>query len=79
MSHRSLAAVLAAIAVAVLAPAVAAAQSAETAVPRTAWGAPDMSGVWDFRSITPMERPGRFGRQGVSDGGRGGEPRAGNR
>ena len=57
MSHRCRAAVLAAIAVAVLAPAVAAAQSAETAVPRTAWGAPDLAGVWDFRSITPLERP----------------------
>ena len=54
MSHRSLAAVLTALAVAVLAPAVAAAQSE---VPRTAWGAPDLGGVWDFRSITPMERP----------------------
>ena len=25
--------------------------------PRTAWGAPDLQGVWDFRTITPMERP----------------------
>ncbi len=25
--------------------------------PRTAWGAPDLGGVWDFRSITPMQRP----------------------
>ena len=37
-----------------LAPALAAGQ-AET--PRTPWGAPDIQGVWDFRSITPMERP----------------------
>jgi hypothetical protein len=28
-----------------------------TAVPSTAWGAPDLQGVWDFRSLTPMERP----------------------
>ena len=28
-----------------------------TAVPRTAWGSPDLQGVWDFRSLTPMERP----------------------
>ena len=27
------------------------------AVPRTAWGSPDLQGVWDFRSLTPMERP----------------------
>ena len=25
--------------------------------PRTASGAPDLQGVWDFRSLTPMERP----------------------
>lgn len=26
-------------------------------VPRTAWGAPDLNGTWDFRTITPLERP----------------------
>ena len=26
-------------------------------VPRTAWGAPDLGGVWDYRSVTPLERP----------------------
>jgi len=26
-------------------------------VPRTAWGQPDLGGVWDFRTITPMQRP----------------------
>ncbi len=25
--------------------------------PRTSWGAPDLQGVWDFRSLTPMQRP----------------------
>ena len=25
--------------------------------PRTAWGAPDLRGTWDFRTITPLERP----------------------
>ena len=25
--------------------------------PRTSWGAPDLQGVWDFRTITPLERP----------------------
>ena len=29
----------------------------ETAAPRTAWGAPDLGGIWDFRTITPLERP----------------------
>ncbi len=26
-------------------------------VPRTAWGSPDLNGTWDFRTITPLERP----------------------
>ena len=30
---------------------------AQDDAPRTAWGAPDLGGVWDFRTITPMERP----------------------
>ena len=30
---------------------------AQTESPRTAWGAPDLGGVWDYRSITRMERP----------------------
>ena len=54
MSYRNLAVLCAAAAVVALAPALAAGQ-AET--PRTPWGAPDIGGVWDFRSITPMERP----------------------
>ena len=58
MSHRCLAAVLTVIAVVVLAPMLAVAQSANaTAPPRTQWGAPDLQGVWDFRSLTPLERP----------------------
>ena len=24
---------------------------------KTAWGAPDLQGVWDFRTITPLQRP----------------------
>jgi len=31
--------------------------AAETATPRAAWGQPDLRGVWDFRTITPMQRP----------------------
>ena len=54
MRHRNLAVLCAAAAVVALAPALAAAQPE---VPRTPWGAPDIGGVWDFRSITPMERP----------------------
>ena len=29
-----------------------------SAAPVTTWGAPALEGVWDFRSLTPMERPG---------------------
>ena len=34
-----------------------AAQDASADAPRTAWGAPDLNGVWDFRTLTPFERP----------------------
>jgi hypothetical protein len=30
--------------------------AAGTALPRTSWGDPDLQGVWDYRTITPMER-----------------------
>ncbi len=30
-------------------------------VPRTAWGDPDLEGVWDYRTITPLERRAEFG------------------
>ena len=32
-------------------------------VPRTAWGAPDLQGVWDYRTMTPLERPREFGNK----------------
>jgi hypothetical protein len=28
--------------------------------PRTPWGKPDLEGTWDFRTLTPMERPAEF-------------------
>ncbi|MFT7471552.1 MAG: hypothetical protein ACI8XU_001448, partial [Kiritimatiellia bacterium] len=31
--------------------------------PRTEWGQPDLQGVWNFNSSTPMQRPERFGAQ----------------
>ena len=41
-----------------LVPALAAAQAPESGeMPRTAWGDPDLQGVWDFRTLTPLERP----------------------
>ena len=37
-------------------------------VPRLADGRPDLQGVWDFRSITPLERPEEFaGRQRLTE------------
>ena len=48
------------------APAAAQTQSAATAAasgPRTAWGAPDLNGVWDFRTLTPFERPSELADQ----------------
>ena len=59
MTYRSLVAALAVIAIAGLAAAPAAAQDA----PRTPWGAPDLQGIWDFRTITPLERPEDLGDQ----------------
>ena len=64
MSHRCLAAVLAVIAVVSLS-AVPAGQTQRASAgdwtpPLTPWGDPDLRGIWDFRTITPMERPSEF-------------------
>ena len=67
MRHRHLAIALSVIAVVALAPLVAAAQSTDqTAAPRTSWGAPDLGGVWDFRTTTPLERPDELAARGRS-------------
>ena len=55
MAHRNLVAVLTVIAGATMFAALAAAQSTDS--PRTPWGQPDLQGIWDFRTITPIERP----------------------
>ena len=51
----------------VFAPVTAYAQPAagDDAAPRTAWGAPDLNGVWDFRTLTPFERPEALADQAV--------------
>ena len=33
--------------------------------PRTAWGDPDLQGIWDFRTLTPLERPSDLAEQEV--------------
>ena len=42
-------------ALAVLLPVAALAQSSDA--PRTPWGDPDLGGVWDYWTFTPLERP----------------------
>ena len=44
-------------------PADGLAQSDEdtTAVPRTPWSRSDLQGIWDFRTLTPLERPRELG------------------
>lgn len=34
---------------------------AQSGLPRTAWGNPDLQGVWDYRTLTPLERPEELG------------------
>src|SRR5687768_9857626 len=46
------------------APAAKDAQGAKAApTPRTPWGHPDLQGTWDYRTITPLERPREFGER----------------
>ena len=58
MSNRHLGAALSVLACVALAPAFAVAQSAEPS-PRTAWGDPDLQGIWNNATLTPFQRPAR--------------------
>ena len=37
----------------------------ESAVPRTPWGDPDLQGIWDYWTFTPLERPAEFADRDV--------------
>ena len=37
----------------------------EPDAPRTPWGAPDLSGYWDYRSTTPLQRPAELAGKAV--------------
>ena len=37
--------------------------TSDSDVPRAPWGAPDLRGIWDNRTITPLERPRQFAGQ----------------
>ena len=68
MSHRCLAAVLIVLVVVTLTSIFAAGQTPTSTPPRTAWAQPDLQGVWDFRTITPLERPEDLaGRESLTD------------
>ena len=57
--------VLAAFAFAAFAPAAALAQSGGWTAPRTAWGVPDIQGIWTNATLTPVERPAAMAGQEV--------------
>jgi hypothetical protein len=43
----------------------AAAEDGGWTAPRTAWGVPDLQGIWDYRTMTPLERPREFADRAV--------------
>ena len=58
MSKQFICSVLVLTVSATLAPKLANAQASSSSdQPRTSWGTPDLQGIWDFRSITPLQRP----------------------
>jgi hypothetical protein len=57
MRNRALASVSAAAFLALALGAAAPAAAQNSKAPKTPWGKPDLTGLWDFRTITPLERP----------------------
>ena len=62
MNQRCFPAVCVVVAGTLLFPMVSAAQ---TTAPRTPWGQPDLQGIWDFRTLTPVQRPEDLGDQAL--------------
>ena len=60
MTIRPIASVAGSVACALLLATAAAAQFAGGSALRTPDGRPDLSGIWDFRTVTPLERPEEF-------------------
>ena len=70
MSHRCLAAACTLVALVAPTPVVGAGQDRPAAsdgwtAPVMPWGDPDLQGIWDFRTITPMERPAELAGKAV--------------
>ena len=61
MRYRHHAAALAVIAGVALMPIAASGQPADATDLRTPWGHPDLQGTWDYRTLTPLERPEELG------------------
>jgi len=57
MNHRDLTSIATVSVTVVVGLLVVVPAAAQTSAPRTAWGQPDLQGVWDFRTITPLQRP----------------------
>ena len=68
MNYRYIASVFTVLAIGVLTPIVAGAQSTNSTVQRTVWGDPDLQGVWHSSGAVPMERPDEYqGRTTLND------------
>ena len=70
MSHRCLAAACTLVALVAPTPVAGAGQDRPAAsdgwtAPVMPWGDPDLQGIWDFRTITPMERPAELAGKAV--------------
>jgi len=59
MKYRNLVSLFTVAVFTLLVPLSATAQSGDGA-PRTSWDKPDLQGVWDFATMTPLERPAQF-------------------